>query len=159
VSHKPLPKRLLECTPWKPDHQSILRVKNPLPPPLTCRYCGAPVEIKHNSFVYGTSYGDWPWLYICMSSTCGAYVGMHPFTAIPLGIVADRGLRRLRNEAKSLLNPLWQTRGAPMNRTDAYGWLAQALGIPDREQCHIGWFDDAKCIEAIAVLKIKRGIK
>ncbi len=42
---------------------------------------------------------DWPWVYICEG--CGSYVGMHPFTDIPLGTLADAATREARKECKA----------------------------------------------------------
>lgn len=80
-----------------------------------------------------------------------AYVGLHPFTAIPLGTLADEPTREARKRAKAAFNPIWQS-GA-MTRTDAYIWLAQQLGIENHEECHIGWFDVATCDRVVTVIQ------
>lgn len=129
-------------TPWNPSRRAIKRVKNPLPVPVGCNCCRqGPVEIVRNSVIYGREYGEWPYAYLCRH--CGAYVGMHPFTAIPLGTLANAGMREARKRAKAVFNPLWQHGG--MTRNEAYAWLAAQLGIADVGYCHIGWFDEAMC--------------
>jgi hypothetical protein len=141
-------------TPWNPSRSAIARVRNPLPEPTTCRFCGGKVEIVNNSKIYGKCYGEWPWAYRC--DCCHSYVGMHPFTAIPLGTLANAATREARKKAKAAFNPLWQ--GKRMSRTEAYQWLAGALGIANVEECHIGWFDVAMC-ERVVIEISKRGGK
>ena len=140
-------------TPLNPSRKATARVKNPLPVPTACNCCGAPVELVPNSAIYGRAYGDWPWAYLC--NGCGAYVGLHPFTAIPLGTLADAPMREARKRAKAAFNPLWQN--GQMTRSDAYAWLAGAMGIADKEQCHIGWFDAAQCNQVVSVIAAQQG--
>lgn len=140
-----------EKTPWNPSRKAIARVKNPLPTPTTCPYCGEPVEIVSNALIYGREYGEWPWAYTCTGTFCDAYVGMHPFTAIPLGTLADAPTRAARKRAKAAFNPLWQSGG--MKRSAAYAWLAHQLGIADVGQCHIGWFDVETCNRVVSVVQ------
>ncbi|KUZ70708.1 hypothetical protein WI38_32700 [Burkholderia ubonensis] len=134
-------------TPWNPSRRATARVKNPLPPPTTCRYDGGPVEMVSNAEIYGREYGEWPWAFLCR--TCRAYVGMHPFTSIPLGTLADAPTREARKRAKAAFNPTWDSGG--MTRTDAYAWLAAQLGIENVEECHIGWFDVATCNRVVEI--------
>lgn len=132
-------------TPWKPSRRAAARVKNPLPAPTTHDVCGGPVGIVHHDQVYGRPYSDWPWMYRC--STCGASTGMHPFTSIPLGTLADRALRTQRKECKQPFEVVWQS--GRMSRDEAYQALAKHLAIP-LESCHFGWFDSATCNKARA---------
>jgi hypothetical protein len=136
-------------TPWNPSRRAIKRVTNPLPAPIECRLCSSKVDLVKNSEIYnGREYGEWPWAYLCRG--CGAYVGLHPFTAIPLGTLADIATREARMQAKDAFNPLWQSGG--MTRSDAYSWLAAQLGIAVGE-CHIGWFDIAACNRVIQIIE------
>lgn len=130
-------------TPLNPSRKATARVKNPLPVPAICRFCGGEVGLKTHREVYGRDYGDWPWVYMC--SCCRAYVGLHPFTAIPLGTLADKATRDARKQCKPAFESLW--RGGEMSRTQAYEWLAKRLGIPVGE-CHFGWFDVERCQQA-----------
>ncbi|PVX36828.1 zinc-finger-containing protein [Janthinobacterium sp. 78] len=137
-------------TPQNPSRRAVARVKNPLPAPTECPNCGAPVELINNSAIYaGRQFGEWPWVYKCTCKECDSYVGLHPFTAIPLGTLADARLRRARKQAKDAFNPMWQS--GEMTRDAAYAWLAASLGIGDVNECHIGWFDVAMCARAVAV--------
>lgn len=145
------PKRDTPVTPWDPSRRAVARVKNPLPVPEKCPHCGSRVWIGPNSRIYGRPYGDWPWALMCTG--CDSYVGLHPFTGIPLGTLATPEIRRARKAAKEVFNPLWQ-RGA-MTRDQAYAWLASALGIADVEQCHIGWFDVAQCAAVVTAVNAR----
>jgi hypothetical protein len=136
-------------SPWNPSRRAVKRVTNPLPAPTECRFCGGNVEIVKNSEIYnGREYGEWPWAYLCRG--CGAYVGMHPFTGIPLGTLADRNTRDMRKMAKDDFNPLWQ--GGEMTRSEAYSWLADRLGIAVAA-CHFGWFDADTCERVIEIIE------
>jgi hypothetical protein len=138
-------------TPWNPSRKAIARVTNPLPVPTVCPHCGSDCGIVNNAEIYGREYGDWPWAVLC--SGCKAYVGLHPFTGIPLGTLATAPIRKARSAAKDEFNKLWQ-RGA-MTRSAAYAWLAGALGIANVNECHIGWFDVAQCEAVIAAVNTK----
>ena len=141
-----------EITPWNPSRKAIARVRNPLPVPDTCHLCGECCGIVNNSEIYGREYGEWPWAVLCAG--CGAYVGLHPFTGIPLGTLANAEMRDARKRAKALFNPLWQS--GEMTRTEAYHWLAHAMGIPDVEECHIGWFNVEECNKVVSVVLARR---
>ena len=96
--------------------------------------------------IYGRDYRDGPWAVMCLS--CRAYVGLHPFTSIPLGTLANAEIRAWRKRAKVAFNPLWEGAAAPMSRDSAYAWLAATLGI-NPDHCHIGWFDEPQCAEVV----------
>lgn len=130
-----------EITPWNPSRRATARVKNPLPVPDRCPHCGGACTIVNNAEIYGREFGEWPWAVLCTG--CRAYVGLHPFTGIPLGTLATAPIRKARSEAKAAFQPLWQS--GRMSRSDAYAWLAGALGIAKVEECHIGWFDVEQC--------------
>ncbi len=128
-------------TPWNPSRRALARVKNPIPVPDKCPHCGSPVFIDSNAIIYGKEYGEWPWALMCTG--CDSYVGLHPFTGIPLGTLATKPIREARKRAKAVFNPLWQEDG--LSRDEAYAWLATVMGIEDVEKCHIGWFDVKQC--------------
>jgi len=122
------------------------RVKDKLPPHEVCPYCEGRVELVSNEQIYGREYGDWPYVYLCRP--CDARVGLHPYTDIPLGTLADNDLREARKSAKEPFQSLWK---GPFKRFDsrneAYKWLASEMNIP-LEECHFGWFDEAQCAVA-----------
>ena len=139
------PRRIV--TPQDPSRTATARVSCALPVPTICAHCNAPVELVRNSAIYnGREFGEWPWAYLCTG--CRAYVGLHPFTAIPLGTLATEPMREARQRAKAAFNPLWEHGG--MTRTEAYAWLAGAMGIADVEHCHIGWLDYNQCAAVVA---------
>ncbi len=141
-------------TPWNPSRKATARVKNPLPAPTSCPHCNGAVDLVNNSAIYGREYGEWPYAYACTTAGCGAYVGLHPFTAIPLGTLADGPTRAARKRAKAAFNPIWQS--GRMTRGEAYAWLARALGIEKTEECHIGWFDVSTCQRVEQVIRESR---
>lgn len=128
-------------SPYNPSRSATARVTNPLPAPTVCPFCQGPVLLMENDAIYGRHYGEWPWAFGC--KPCDAYVGLHPFTAIPLGTLATAPMREARKRAKAVFNPLWMN--GDMTRREAYAWLAKAMGIADVNQCHIGWFDIDQC--------------
>lgn len=140
-------------TPWNPSRKAIARVTNPLPAPTACPHCSGQVELVNNERIYGKPYGEWPWAFLCTGAGCGAYVGLHPFTHIPLGTLADEATRDARKRAKAVFNPRWEgvQHGRKKARTAAYTWLAAQLGLEDVNTCHIGWFDVATCERVIEV--------
>jgi hypothetical protein len=139
--------------PWHPNPKAIEKVKDKLPAPTKCRYCEGEVIMANNSFIYnGTSYGGYPWIFVCLK--CSACIGMHPETNIPLGILANNKLRKLRMEVKNLFNPIWQS--GKMSRTLAYQSLAAAMNI-HVSSCHFGMFEMEDCVAALDA--IKRGLQ
>lgn len=134
---------LADKTPWDPSAQHVARVKNKFPAPHECPYCKSTVRIANHREIYGRPYGDWPWAYLCTG--CDASVGMHPYTAIPLGTLANEALRNARNRSKASFDRLW--RPSTKKRTAAYQALAAHLGV-EVDQCHFGLFDPATCEKA-----------
>lgn len=95
---------------------------------------------------------------------CGAYVGCHPGTEEPLGRLANAELRywkKLAHDAFDLLwkdgviNKIWPKyiKGIT-NRTKAYIWLSNKLGIP-KERMHIGMLNIEDCKRVVEICKIK----
>lgn len=72
---------------------------------------------------------------------CGAYVGCHPGTELPLGYPAGPETRVARSAAHAAFDPIW--RGRQMSRRDAYAWLAERMGTPPG-QTHISWMSAAE---------------
>lgn len=87
---------------------------------------------------------------------CGAYVGCHSGTDIPLGFPAKQELRDLRKRGHHSFDRIWNakmrlqklTKGKA--RSAAYKWMGEQLGI-DPADCHFGHFDKATCLRAIAL--------
>ena len=110
-------------------------VKDALPIPEQCdTCCSSNIVYTDNAIIYGRNYGNWPKCYFCRD--CRASVGCHNGTDIPLGRMADRATRTLRNKAHDEFDKIW--RDGYMTRSAAYQWLARQLEI-DESQCHISW--------------------
>lgn len=84
--------------------------------------------------------------YLC--SPCGAWVGCHPGSAVPLGRLASAELRREKQAAHRAFDPIWKS--GRMTRTEAYHWLSEKLGI-SKENTHIGMFDVERCRAVVAI--------
>lgn len=134
-------------TPWNPSRRALKRVTDRVEIPCTCHYCRGLVEIRHHQEIYnGRQFGEWPWVYAC--NDCDAYVGMHPFTNLPLGTLASAETRAARNKAKAAFTQYWESHR--MTRNQGYIWLAKQLGI-EKSKCHIGWSDTAQCERIIQI--------
>lgn len=105
-----------------------------------CPYCGAITNLTTGAEVY-------PRLrkvrrnqfFICRP--CKAWVGCHD-DGRPLGTPATAELRSARKRAHDLFDRLWQ--GRFMTRSQAYSWLADTLGVHQRD-AHIGQATLAQC--------------
>lgn len=137
-------------TPNNPSFSATKRVKNPLPVPTVCDICSSNSIVScTNDKVYSSKkYGEWPWIYMC--NDCKSYVGMHPFTNIPLGSLANYELRMLRTQSKKVFYEYMDSTG--ISRTQAYVNLAKAMKMTVNE-CHFGWFKEDDCKRAIVALR------
>jgi len=84
--------------------------------------------------------------------SCGAFVGCHPGTKKALGSPAGKATKRARMDAHAAFDPIWK--GKQMGRSDAYRWLAAALGIEPRD-CHISHMNADLARRAAAVCKAR----
>lgn len=90
-------------------------------------------------------------LYVCSNyPRCDAYVRTHPGTNIPVGTLANRELRTLRNQAHHYFDQLYLS--GLMSKQDAYLWLAGLLQVP-LSKAHIGFLGEYYCNEVIAESK------
>lgn len=93
---------------------------------------------------------------------CGARVGCHKGTTIPLGRPAGTATQAARRAAHVAFDPLWRRKVdrdgvAPKEARGAgYKWLADQLGI-DRKDCHIGWMDEATAWKVVRIVEGLRG--
>jgi hypothetical protein len=117
---------------------------------VICGYCGSPAELVHGDVVYPHR-PDLSGKLFYRCAPCGAYVGCHPGTKKPLGVLANAELRRVRSEAHAVFDPKWRS-GAWGSRHEAYAKLAMLLGIAT-DNCHIGGFDVDTCKKVIALCK------
>lgn len=118
---------------------------------VKCDYCDNPAQLVDSKIVYKQSHGK---LWYC--EPCGAWVGCHRGTDVPLGRLANAMLRRWRIEAHATFDPLWKELVTELKFTKAharnlsYAWLAKKMGIP-RHECHMGMFDVDQCREVIRI--------
>lgn len=117
--------------------------------PKICRYCGSPVVYTSNAEIYGREYGAGK-CYLCRN--CGAFVGVHPGTDIPLGTLANSELREWRKRAHYWFDQIWRKPLRITTRYKAYRWLAEQLDIP-REKTHIAMFEKEICEKTIKISK------
>lgn len=80
----------------------------------------------------------------------GVYVGCHPGTVEPLGLMADKKLRDLKMKAHAMFDPWWRSK--KMKRHHCYGRLAKEMNIP-RSECHFGMFRAHQLIEAMSLIE------
>lgn len=136
-------------SPLNPSYAATLRVSNPRPVPFQCDCCGSSnIACSHHDQIYGMMYSTWPWMIRCLD--CDSRVGIHPFTNIPLGTMADATLRKARMDAKKAFQEKQTKRHWSTN--EAYEWLARQLGI-DVGECHFGWFNLETCHLAEQICK------
>lgn len=121
---------------------------------IQCPYCGGPAHCVTGAVLYGNRF-DLLDKKFWRCKPCGAHVGCHPGTAIPLGRLANKQLRKAKMAAHAAFDPLWKSR--EMTRSQAYAWLADALGISPAN-CHIGMFDVDGCNAVIAAVAERRYI-
>lgn len=108
---------------------------------VLCNYCGKRTAYVDSRVIYGRSYGM---VYYC--ARCHAWVGVHKGTDRPLGLLADAELRKWKQFAHAVFDPLWKHGG--MTRNQAYAWLSKQLDLP-LEETHIGMFDVERCKQVI----------
>jgi len=114
-----------------------------------CHCCEGTVSFTTNDQVYGTTVGDWPYIYLCDDEKCGAYVGTHAGSDRPLGKMAEASTRRARQQAHAIFDPTWKS--GKITRSQAYTWLAEKMGI-SKAECHIGQFSVEQCETVIRIL-------
>ena len=134
------------------SRRALKRIPYCLDKPLQCPCCeGGSVSLEDNKVVYGYSCGHWPYIYLC--NDCGAYVGLHPHTDIPLGTLAQKKTRfsRMQNMQHFLL---LQNLGVFKTRTECYQWLADEMKLPTH-LCQFALFDSEQAKKAGDICKLK----
>lgn len=86
---------------------------------------------------------------------CNAYVGTHKNSKdhAPLGRLANEELRYWKQQTHGIFDPIWKE--GKMKRNEAYQWLADLLGI-QKSRCHVGFFDEEQCKQAIKLVRENR---
>lgn len=111
-----------------------------------CVDCGGLGVLKPGRDVYPHRDDLWGLqFYVC---TCGARVGCHKGTDLPLGYPCGPATARVRDKAHRVFDGLWRRKmerdgvSKGSARGAAYRWLSQELRIPFGD-CHIGMMDRA----------------
>lgn len=116
---------------------------------VECGYCGSVADLFNGMMIYPHRLDlEKVAGYVCPN--CSASVGTHKGNFKPLGTLANKRLKALRQEAHRMFDPLWKN-GA-MSRTGAYQWLQGAMGL-SAEQAHIAMLDELQCMELIELLR------
>lgn len=113
------------------------------PPPI-CPYCHRAADLVSSAEIYGGR--DFGPVWCC--KPCDAWVGCHKGGTKPKGRLADKALRDAKIRAHAAFDPIWKS--GEMARGDAYGWLAEHMGV-DKRDCHIGMFDLDQCSRVVMV--------
>lgn len=109
---------------------------------MRCPYCGKPVVYRSAEGIYKEQGKD-TMLYVCAGyPKCDAYVRVHKGTKIPVGTMADRKLRALRQKTHFHFDQLYKK--GVMSRQDAYQWLSALISAPLSE-AHIGRLGEYYC--------------
>lgn len=118
---------------------------------LRCPYCGKGTHKMPASMIYGRGYSGY--LFVCDNfPRCDSYVGCHRDTGKPLGTLANRELRKYRQQAHKVFDRMWQM--GTVNRDDAYGWMCRLLGVT-MEEAHISMLNIEQCQKIIDALSNK----
>lgn len=107
-----------------------------------CSYCNEHSVVLVTGSVVYTHRKDLANLNFWQCSKCKAYVGTHRGTIVPLGSVANAGLRKERSYTHKVFDKLW--RNTHFTRNEAYRKLARHLHIAENV-CHIAMFDTELC--------------
>jgi hypothetical protein len=128
---------------------------------VTCDYCGQPATLVGGDVIYPHR-SDLRDKNFWRCVPCAAWVGCHPKNArekglgtgsVPLGRLANGELRRAKSAAHAVFDQLWRSKR--MGRREAYGWLAEQLGVPQSE-CHIGMMDVDQCKAVVAAMRARK---
>ena len=111
---------------------------------MNCNYCGNPAECVTLRQLYGSKFPLNKWAWRCRP--CCASVGCHGLTKTPLGTLAKEPLRRARNAAHAVFDPLWKQ--GYYSRANAYQLLADDMDMPAGD-CHIANFNEDQCARVV----------
>jgi len=121
----------------RPAHEHLPGMRT-----MRCPYCKRPVIIRSAKGIYN-KYAEGVQLLVCSGyPACDAYVRIHSGTTTPVGSLANKQLRALRQKAHNQFNKLYQK--GLMSKDDAYSWLAYILNVP-KAQAHIGYLGNYYC--------------
>lgn len=109
---------------------------------MRCPYCGSSVIYRSADGIYKNN-NNGVMLYVCSKfPECDAYVSAHKGTRVPMGVMADGRLRKLRIDAHRAFDKLHES--GLMDRRDAYRWLAHVTQTP-MNKAHIANLGEYYC--------------
>lgn len=114
---------------------------------VRCDYCGCRAERVTGAALYPNR-PDLARRVFYRCARDNAWVGTHAKSGKPLGRLADHALRRWKQKAHAVFDPLWKS--GRMRRAEAYAWLARQLGV---REVHIGELDIEGCKRVVEVCK------
>lgn len=116
----------------------------------SCAECGSIPNIAGGLWIYPhrLDLAD-KYYYLCH---CGAYVGCHKGSTIPLGSPCGNETREARIIAHSVFDKIWKQ--GTMTRKEAYKWLSSMTDIP-KKRCHIGMMNLNEANLVISICKDK----
>lgn len=118
---------------------------------IKCPYCNKPAEWVENKEIYGTNIGDSYMIYLCRG--CDAYVGCHQNTTNPLGTLANKDLRMLRQQVHNKIDAYWKS--GKIKRDLLYELISEEFG----NEFHVGWAREVHCRWALDELDINKLLK
>jgi hypothetical protein len=123
---------------------------------VECPYCHNDAELVHSSVIYGYKDKNYGMFWLCVP--CDAYVGTHKNSSFhaPLGRLANKELRRWKQNAHAVFDPIWKDHRRPdcVSRKAAYAIMAKLLGLP-KDKAHIGKLDIEQCKKLVELLRPK----
>jgi len=125
-------------------HFDSLKPRAPAAP--TCPYCKSEALLRDRSEMANSPFASGK-VYACARyPACDAYVGAEAHSLEPLGTLANRELRSLRQSVHQAFDPLWRGK-SPAHRSLAYEAASVAIGV---QSFHIGMSDEATCHKVLA---------
>lgn len=120
-------------------------------PIVVCPYCRHRAKLVTGEIIYPHR-PDLSRLLFWQCSPCFAYVGTHKNSnGVPLGRLANNGLRKMKQKAHATFDPIWK-RGE-LSRGQAYAILADKMSLPINKT-HFGMFTEQQCQQAIDICSI-----
>lgn len=119
-----------------------------------CPYCNCETKLVTGELVYPNWSKENPRpnfldkkYYMCILNS-DHYVGTYSDNITSLGRVADKELRKLKNQGHRIFDPLWKNKTHFKNQRDAYLWLSKMMNLP-LKLTHFGMFSIEQCNQAI----------
>ena len=89
-----------------------------------CKKDIKPIKVKGALvYPYNTKLQD---LDFWMCQRCKNFVGCHPNSTRPLGVIANKEIKQMRIKIHNLLDPIWKS--GKMSRKEVYKQLSDVLG-------------------------------